>query len=168
MRCKLPECTGVHDTSKPSSTWCPSVRAKQRAWWRTPKGKAYQAKYQARYRASPKGKIYKTRNNIKHTYGIDLENFQAQMEHQDGVCPITGRAPTEHRRFDIDHCHATGKLRGLIYWKINRGLAWFNDNPEWLRRAAEYLESGGVWHEERFVPDKKKKKRRRKNHEVGG
>lgn len=56
---------------------------------------------------------------------------------QDNKCAIT-KLPS--RRLSMDHCHKTGLVRGLIDWNINRSLAAFNDNPQWLRNAADFLE----------------------------
>lgn len=55
------------------------------------------------------------------------------------VCGICGRPPTRTRRLDRDHDHNTGKPRGLLCARCNRALPrWIT--PEWLRKAAEYLE----------------------------
>jgi hypothetical protein len=41
----------------------------------------------------------------------------------------------------IDHCHRTGLLRSIIDWKVNKGLAFFDDNSDWLRAAADHLDN---------------------------
>lgn len=53
-------------------------------------------------------------------------------------CVICGR-PARH----IDHCHRTSKIRGLLCRQCNSALGLFQDRPDLLRRAAEYLESNG-------------------------
>lgn len=53
-------------------------------------------------------------------------------------CGICGREPTANRRLDRDHCHRTGRPRGLACARCNRALQnWVT--PEWLESAAEYL-----------------------------
>ena len=54
-------------------------------------------------------------------------------------CGICGCGPSENRRLDRDHCHATGEMRGLLCWRCNKML----DNrvtADWLRKAVAYLE----------------------------
>lgn len=55
-------------------------------------------------------------------------------------CGICGAEPSTTRRLDRDHCHRTGKSRGLLCWACNKQLrGWMT--PEWLRKAAAYLEA---------------------------
>lgn len=53
------------------------------------------------------------------------------------TCGICGRPPTERRKLDRDHCHKTGKSRGLLCAKCNRQLS--NLTEEWLENALAYL-----------------------------
>lgn len=52
-----------------------------------------------------------------------------------GKCAICGT--TEKLR--VDHCHASGSLRGLLCDSCNKGLGFFKDDPKRLRAALRYL-----------------------------
>jgi hypothetical protein len=55
------------------------------------------------------------------------------------TCGICGRAPTARRKLDRDHCHRTGRARGLLCARCNRALpSWVT--VDWLRAAAGYLQ----------------------------
>jgi hypothetical protein len=42
-------------------------------------------------------------------------------------------------RLSVDHCHNTGKIRGILCTKCNTGLGSFKDNIELLMNAIKYL-----------------------------
>ena len=69
-------------------------------------------------------------------YGLTLDCYGKMLKKQGGKCAI---CLTEPKRFHIDHCHATSKVRGLLCESCNLGLGKFYDNPESLKRAAVYL-----------------------------
>jgi hypothetical protein len=56
-------------------------------------------------------------------------------EEQDGKCAVCHEVAGLH----VDHCHAKGSVRGLLCVRCNRGLGYFKDKPELLKRAAAYL-----------------------------
>lgn len=69
--------------------------------------------------------------------GLTPEEIDTIRQRQDNKCAICADPdPT-----DLDHCHATGKIRWLLCKHCNRGLGAFRDNPNWLRKAAAMLES---------------------------
>ena len=70
-------------------------------------------------------------------YGIGAAEVEELIRKQGGVCPICDRPEPEH----VDHDHATKKVRGVTCFNCNGGLGQFGDDPERLRRAAEYLEA---------------------------
>lgn len=75
---------------------------------------------------------------LKALFNITLAEYDRVLAYQGGVCAISGLATS--KALVIDHDHRSGRVRGCLNWNVNRSLAAFRDNPEWLRRAADYLE----------------------------
>lgn len=73
-------------------------------------------------------------------FGITYTEYQAILKDQGEVCLICGRSPSEAtRRFAVDHCHKTGKIRGILCSDCNIGLGHFHDDPKVLEAAKAYL-----------------------------
>lgn len=73
-------------------------------------------------------------------YRLTEEDYNTILAHQGGVCSITGRLPGRVS-LNVDHDHKTGLIRGLLSPWANKGLAFFDDDPHYLRAAAVYLDS---------------------------
>jgi len=73
-------------------------------------------------------------------YNLTPEEYDLILAEQGGVCAITGEPPGK-TRLSVDHRHRSGQIFGLLSWKANKGLSFFNDDPRLLRAAAEYLEN---------------------------
>ncbi len=69
---------------------------------------------------------------------ISVDEYEAMHARQRGACGICER-PFRHTPC-IDHCHATGTVRGLLCSKCNVGLGYYDDDPTFMRKAAHYLE----------------------------
>ena len=72
-------------------------------------------------------------------------DFDALMQEQGGRCAICGTEKAfsgggDNRRMAIDHCHASGAVRGLLCGNCNRALGLVKDSVETLRNAIAYLE----------------------------
>lgn len=76
-------------------------------------------------------------------YGISPKEYEEMHEKQKGVCHICFKPSKTKsgvdKRLSIDHDHQTGGVRGLLCSKCNLGLGLFEDNPELLKKAGEYL-----------------------------
>ena len=74
-------------------------------------------------------------------YGLTAGDVIAMLAAQDGGCAICGHKPdsTSDRRLAIDHDHETGRVRGLLCYRCNTAIGLLGDDPERLRRAADYL-----------------------------
>jgi hypothetical protein len=69
-------------------------------------------------------------------YGITPEQFLAMEASQKGRCAICRKAKKLH----VDHCHETKQVRGLLCMACNTSLGKFENSPEMLRAAIQYLE----------------------------
>lgn len=77
--------------------------------------------------------------NLKSKFGISLEEYSLKLEQQKGVCAICDGLCKSGKRLAVDHDHKTGKIRDLLCNNCNGGLGKFQDNPELLIKAADYL-----------------------------
>lgn len=73
-------------------------------------------------------------------FGITPADYVRMLAEQKGLCAICRCPPPAKKRFHVDHCHRTKRVRGLLCAHCNPGLGWFVDDPARLRAAADYLE----------------------------
>ena len=77
-------------------------------------------------------------NRLKAT-GFTPEEFNTKLEEQGGVCAICGTDNPGKLDFCADHDHTNGTKRGVLCRKCNSGLGHFNDDPEIISKAINYL-----------------------------
>ena len=70
------------------------------------------------------------------SYNLDQDTYDELVM---GGCQLCGE--TEAASYHLDHCHTTGKFRGLLCSKCNNGLGMFGDSIEGLQKAITYLEN---------------------------
>lgn len=80
-----------------------------------------------------------TDTTLRKKYGISLEQFNEMAKDQNNACFLCLKSNGD-KRLVVDHCHTTLKVRRLLCDACNHALGGFFDNPEVLRRAADYLE----------------------------
>lgn len=102
------------------------------------------AKSVAWQKANPKrNRQLRAKSALRRRNGLEQDEYDALLEKQGGGCAICGTTRPGHttnRRFDVDHHHGTGRIRGLLCQACNMGIGQMGDNPDRLRLAAEYLE----------------------------
>lgn len=90
---------------------------------------------------------------LRKQYGISEEEYNSLLNSQDNKCIICGFVPeilaekilgrgktsSKNRYLVVDHCHETGRIRGLLCFNCNVGLGNFRDKKENLKNAIEYL-----------------------------
>ena len=82
-------------------------------------------------------------NRVQHAYGISYTDVKTMHKEQHGRCLICEDKP---KNLVIDHCHSTGKVRGLLCSECNLMLGKARDRTKTLENAIKYLE--------RFLNDK--------------
>lgn len=107
--------------------------------WRTKEGKSAQ---QREYRATISDQLRDYR--MRTEFGISLKDYRTMLERQRGVCAICGQPETTKRNgktrwLAVDHCHFTGKVRGLLCGNCNPMIGYAKDNVAVLEKAIEYL-----------------------------
>lgn len=91
-------------------------------------------KYKQLEREKNKNRTYRTR--LANIYGITVETYFEMYANQLGACKICGRV---EEQLNVDHCHVTGKVRGLLCTRCNHGIGHFKDNPFNLLAGVRYL-----------------------------
>jgi len=79
-----------------------------------------------------------TNSRLKNQYGISLNDYEDMKNRQHDKCAICGNIPKE--TLQVDHCHKTGLVRGLLCRGCNSGIGGLRDNVDILKSAIEYLE----------------------------
>lgn len=74
---------------------------------------------------------------IKKLYKLPGEKYLQMLKDQKNTCKICKRETD----LEVDHCHESLKVRGLLCTQCNVGLGSFFDNPDFLREAVNYLEN---------------------------
>jgi hypothetical protein len=109
----------------------------------------YYAKHKELYKA--RAKAWRAANPRLHAhnalvskYGMSMDEYEALLAKQKGVCAICSNPETRARkgkvyRLHIDHDHQTGRIRALLCHHCNAGLGHFRDDVETMAKALAYL-----------------------------
>ena len=96
---------------------------------------------QAKYRANPQKKKKEDKGRIlQRVFGITIEQYREMHTRQGSVCAICLGPQQGGKSLCVDHCHKTGKVRGLLCTKCNSAIGKLGDDPLMLQRAIDYLE----------------------------
>lgn len=90
----------------------------------------------AKYKAEQRG------HHFRRTYGLTVEEVENMLANQGRVCGICAapvRFGVKKGTAHVDHCHTTGKVRGILCHRCNLGLGLFSDNEQSLQAALDYI-----------------------------
>jgi hypothetical protein len=79
------------------------------------------------------------RARVKRMYGLTLEAYLEWFERAGHACAICGSTPKTSKHLHLDHCHATGRIRGVLCRGCNTALGHAKDCPKILAKLAAYL-----------------------------
>ena len=105
------------------------------------KARAKDAREREKYSARIKN------NWLSWKYGLKPGDKERMIEAQEGKCTIC-QDPLKPRFTDVDHDHATLKIRGVLCRRCNSMLGLFKDGPALLECACAYLQGFKVVHTE--------------------
>lgn len=119
-------------TSDGYASWCKKCNADYHR-------KYYWDNYEeivAKRKPYKKTKEQHKRSNLKQSFGITLEEYNAMREPTKDICYFCGKL--ELKKFCLDHDHNNGRLRGFLCNRCNIMIAWFEKYRE---EVLEYLDS---------------------------
>ena len=121
---------GNKDGLRYSCKQCDAVSRKK--YWDSRAGKEVSNKW----RGSDKGRESRRNTKLKARYGITLDDYYEMYESVDGSCEI---CKNEFDVLAVDHCHESGKVRGLLCKPCNTALGLMKDSQETLFNSQVYL-----------------------------
>lgn len=101
-------------------------------------------------RSKPEYKVKRRKNShkyiranrewrLKNKYGMTLSQFDSMFELQGRVCALCKSDKSDNKNFVVDHCHKTGRVRGILCSYCNRALGMLRDDVTILKKAIEYI-----------------------------
>lgn len=78
---------------------------------------------------------------IQNNFSISFEEaLSLYHKSQNGCCSVCKKTKVENKKeLSIDHCHVTGKIRGILCSNCNSGIGLLKDSIDILELAIEYL-----------------------------
>lgn len=123
------------DRASGKASWCRECNNQAHKEWRR-NHPHYKNKYRADRKSDPRR--FK-RYQLKKDYGIKIEEWDLMFSAQESKCAICKATEPGPRGWATDHCHSTGKFRGILCGKCNPLLGYARDNISILTSAIAYL-----------------------------
>lgn len=119
--------------------WCKSCC---RDWRKANKDKLVETNRKCRLK-KPELYAARARKNLLASYGMTNNDYNMLLIKQGMKCAICKleEAGGQNNRFHVDHCHITGRVRGLLCHHCNKGLGQLKDSKTVLLTAINYLDN---------------------------
>lgn len=116
------------------SSWCKNCRKDSTRKWNSLNTNRARKKYTREY-------LQQREYTLLHRYGINLNDYEDILKSQNYSCAICKKEAKEMTyHLHVDHCHTTGKVRGLLCSPCNVFLGYARDNTEVFKEAIRYIE----------------------------
>lgn len=79
--------------------------------------------------------------HLRRKYDITVAEVDRMLAAQGFACRLCEAPFSDRKPYNIDHCHSTGVVRGLLCVRCNTALGKFQDDAALLRKAANYVEA---------------------------
>lgn len=100
----------------------------------------YQRQYRQRPDVRERRKVSLRNGHLRRKFGITIEEFHSMLQDQGSRCKACGGNADMGYGFHVDHCHSTGRIRGILCHGCNTALGLVRESPDRLRKLADYLE----------------------------
>ena len=127
-----------HRLKKWYASYCKLCQANFAKVWRKDNAEAIKEKKAVAYKNMPS--MVKFNNHLKQRYGIDVDYYLDMLSKQNGLCKICGGL-SNRKRLSVDHCHETGRVRGLLCERCNSFIGRVKDDVSILKSAIDYLQN---------------------------
>jgi hypothetical protein len=100
------------------------------------KDKIKQHKIQWYYRNKDKVKV----SNLKNKYNLTLDQYNKMLSDQNNSCKVCNTHESKlTRKLSVDHCHTTGKVRGMLCSACNTSLGQLKEDTKIMQKLIEYV-----------------------------
>jgi len=134
-------CPGCNETKELTEFW----KRSSRSHGYVSRCKECGNKAQNALQKTEKVRLYNRKDKLWRTFGLTIEAYNSLSEEQGGVCAIC-KEPEKAlssngfiKHLAVDHCHDTGKVRGLLCHHCNVGIGSLGDSVDLLKEAINYL-----------------------------
>jgi hypothetical protein len=121
------------------------TKEQRKAWLQRNRQKM--SKYQKKY--VQKTDSYRRAELNRHlvkSYGITIERKQEMWDEQGGLCSVCANPLPDILKRDcqVDHCHSTDTVRGLLHWYCNVLVGVMENHPTLIGNIDRYLKDAIV------------------------
>jgi hypothetical protein len=118
-----------------------ALRRKKEPWLKSACKACHRERARGYWAKKPLDPEVQREKNLRNNFGIGVKDYESMLVGQSHSCAICRRHESEFsKRLAVDHCHKTGKIRGLLCMFCNTALGKYDDNIALMKAAIEYME----------------------------